>query len=400
MAEVQETAESSARNIGPIQVLIGIGVTYVVCMIAVVGFYSVSDHEFPERLSFGLGSDPATARIIDEGATDTVPSDSDENLPDDAATAADQDAEQSTRDDDQATTSTSTTVPSTTSSSSTSTSTSTTIKPTTTTTEAAAAPVEPFVEILSPLAGSEQLEPNVTITGKAAPGTRVFAGPYEAEMDSNGNWSVDLILSPGENSGIIKAYNELDEVVASAPISVTLIVEFTADQKNGTSSAAEPWDNFFGTTEPGTEVEILSAYGSATVVAQDDGRWFKKVYFTGAPANEGFIVTIKAVNGSAELEFVYSPPSTPESVDFSAAQELGVNTDGWAYEYFAGTTNPGSTVTISSDYGSVSTVADQWGSFRKKLIFENLPPNKTIEVLVQAENGDAVFGFTWEPPAE
>ena len=45
----------------------------------------------------------------------------------------------------------------------------------------------------------------VAFEGETEPGARVFGGNYEADVDSEGNWRVVLVLSPGGNTVTFKA---------------------------------------------------------------------------------------------------------------------------------------------------------------------------------------------------
>ncbi|MEN8113079.1 MAG: hypothetical protein ABFS21_01725 [Actinomycetota bacterium] len=76
---------------------------------------------------------------------------------------------------------------------------------TTTKTPTAAAPAPkadttpPALQIVSPKNGATVTSRVVEFRGVAERGAQVFSGPYEAEMDDDGNWALNLVVAPGEN---------------------------------------------------------------------------------------------------------------------------------------------------------------------------------------------------------
>lgn len=194
------------------------------------------------------------------------------------------------------------------------------------TTSATVAPPDtepPLLEITSPEDGAELKEKTVTFEGVTEPGARVFAGKYEADVDTSGNWHIVLILNEGSNVARLTARDAAGNesqasvtvyYVAETPTTTTTTkvekepAEFTAFSQFGSCSETPPYDVYYGTGEPGSIVEITSEHGSGSVVVNGDGNWEKKVIFEEAPAGTPFLVRVADQFGrKAEFEFVYLP---------------------------------------------------------------------------------------------
>lgn len=181
--------------------------------------------------------------------------------------------------------------------------------------------IAPELVILHPADGSHYDEKHVVFEGETEPGAIVKAGPYEATVDADGNWRIELILSPGANRAVLTAVDTAGNV-SDASVVVHLdveeakpvekdkhdeepkVVEFSANQKWGFCEEEVPYDVFWGTATPNTVVHIVSAYGNAEVEVGKHGHWEKKVYFETAPRGQAFLVVVEAVNGRTEFEFV------------------------------------------------------------------------------------------------
>lgn len=183
----------------------------------------------------------------------------------------------------------------------------------------------PELIILHPEDGSRHERDKVVFEGETEPGAVVKAGRYEADVDADGNWRIELILGPGANRATITAFDRAGNV-ADASVTVHLevfepveepkdeqpeepehepeYVEFAANQKWGSCEEVVPYDVFWGTATPSTVVHIVSEYGSAQVEVDKHGSWEKKVYFENAPRGEAFAVVIEGVNGRKVFEFL------------------------------------------------------------------------------------------------
>lgn len=194
------------------------------------------------------------------------------------------------------------------------------------TTSTAAADLEPPpLEVISPEDGTEFEVDAVMFVGKTEPGAKVFAGRWEADVDDSGEWKILLILGEGANTARFTAIDAAgNETTASitvfyapkeAPATTTTtvekekeIAEFSAFATFGSCAETPPYDVYYGTGEPGSTVYITSEYGSATVEVNGEGQWEKKVVFEKAPADKGFVVTVKDDFGrKKQFEFIYQP---------------------------------------------------------------------------------------------
>lgn len=225
--------------------------------------------------------------------------------------------------------------------------TTTTMAPTTTepiapATTAAVAPVAPPstaaasdtegppLEITFPAEGEEMTEKIVEFAGTTEPGARVFVGPYEADVNPQGQWQIVLVLNEGSNVARFiardRAGNETEASVTVYHVAGTTTTtepkttttdkveeespkaEFTAHATFGSCSETPPYDVYYGTGEPGSIVEIVSEHGSASVEVGPEGHWEKKVIFETAPLDEFFLVKATDEFGRrVEFEFVYAP---------------------------------------------------------------------------------------------
>lgn len=193
------------------------------------------------------------------------------------------------------------------------------VAPTSTTAPADIEP--PILEITAPENGATFDEEKLTFSGITEPGARVFAGPYEADVEPSGEWHIVLILSKGKN---VASFVARDAAGNESEASVTVfyvvepetttttekeLAEFSANFTFGSCSETPPYDVYYGTGEPGSWIEISSEYGSAEVVVAENGEWeTDKVFFEGAPADEPFGVRISDQYGRVkELQFVYKP---------------------------------------------------------------------------------------------
>jgi len=185
----------------------------------------------------------------------------------------------------------------------------------------------PDITITSPQDGEHVAEKMVKFTGTTEPGATVAAGRYVADVDSAGNWSIVLVLSPGANGARFSATDAAGNA-ASARITVHYDVAppppppppeddggdkepkppkvgFTAHAKYGSCESSPPFDVYWGTAKPGSTVSIISEYGSGSVRADDDGDWEVKVHFPEAPKGEVFVVKVKDEFGHKKtFEFV------------------------------------------------------------------------------------------------
>lgn len=166
---------------------------------------------------------------------------------------------------------------------------------------------------------------------------------------------------------------------------------------------------FTGTTEPGATV-VASGKFSAKVSA--DGSW--SISLVLAPGANGVrFVAADAAGNITEAHITVhlegadeqppgeeKPPKDTTTTtkaqgwEFSAVQTYGSCSEPIPYDIFSGTAKPGSTVTITSPYGSGSTTADAEGAWSLRVDFETAPHGEPFEVKARDEFGaKAKFTF-------
>jgi hypothetical protein len=175
----------------------------------------------------------------------------------------------------------------------------------------------PVLIISSPAEGAELADRSIRFAGITEPGARVVAGPYQATVDSEGGWYIDLVLSEGANTARFRAVdaygNETTATVTvylsspattTEPATPTTKVEelaaFDANLTWGSRNIEPPYDEYFGTGQPGSEVVVQSEYGSGATVVQEDGTWYLKVEFPQAPPGLTFLVKVRDQYGRQE----------------------------------------------------------------------------------------------------
>ncbi|MCL1600003.1 MAG: hypothetical protein M3112_00525 [Actinomycetia bacterium] len=187
---------------------------------------------------------------------------------------------------------------------------------------------DPVFAITHPTDNSRVKSKVVAFGGTYDDGTTVHRGKYAAAQHE-GEWAIELVLSPGLNRVAFKGINRAGEYVVS---SVNVYydapekdvakeepkeeshdkkeetkdesehenVAFKAHQKYGSCGEEVPYDVFYGTAKPGTKISAISEYGSNSTTANDDGGWEMKVIFPDAPSGKTFNVKIKASTGESK----------------------------------------------------------------------------------------------------
>jgi hypothetical protein len=156
----------------------------------------------------------------------------------------------------------------------------------------------------------------IEFAGTTEPGATVFAGPYEADVDGDGNWSIKLILSPGANGALFTAtdaagnqtearvtvHYDVPETTTTKPPEEPPKEEitFTAHRVYGSCEENPPYDVYWGTAPPGTPIYVQSEYGSGETEANANGDWEIRVYFPESPGGVEFSVKVKDDKGHQE----------------------------------------------------------------------------------------------------
>lgn len=179
----------------------------------------------------------------------------------------------------------------------------------------------PPLTITMPIDGSESPHKTIEFGGTTEPGAQVFGGPYQATVDSAGNWRLVLVLSPGDNTARFTARdgagNESQasvsvRYVAPAPTTTTTakaeVAPFDAYAKFGFCSEPDHFDVYYGTGEPGSKVQVYSEYGQGSVVVGDQGQWELTVFFAGLEAEQTISVKVFDEFGRKKtFDFTYKP---------------------------------------------------------------------------------------------
>lgn len=105
----------------------------------------------------------------------------------------------------------------------------------------------PALTITSPSDGATVTDSIVTFEGTTEPGAKVFSGPYAADVDDDGSWSIRLVMGPGANGALITARdsagNEASErivVYYEPPSATTTTAPTTTTTAGDTSTTTSP----------------------------------------------------------------------------------------------------------------------------------------------------------------
>ena len=165
--------------------------------------------------------------------------------------------------------------------------------------------------------------------------------------------------APAESGGF-----DLDEILEPDVSSASESAEFEADPE-----VAETDEN-----DNGAERHVVDVEGDAPHLA-----------------------TPESAEPAAEPEPVVSTTTTTVpvvTVAFSATQAYGSCDEPIPYDIFSGNATPGTTVTISSAYGSGSTTADGNGHWERKVEFPSAPRGETFSVTASGLGGSKTMSFT------
>ena len=150
--------------------------------------------------------------------------------------------------------------------------------------------------------------------------------------------------------------------------------------------------SFSGTTEPGATV-VAGGKWSADV--DDEGRWSIELVLAPGPNGASFVATDTAGNQTtARITVHYDPPTPPttteppgEGVEFTAFSTYGSCEETPPYDIYYGTADPGTKVTITSEFGSAEVYANGEGDWSKQVFFPEAPYGETFVVTVKDHTG-------------
>ncbi|MFQ5947293.1 MAG: hypothetical protein ACE5KX_00350 [Acidimicrobiia bacterium] len=209
-------------------------------------------------------------------------------------------------------------------------------------------PPELFLTIDRPEDGARLGEKVVRFQGSTTLDAQVNVGKFFADVDAEGHWALILVLRPGKNR-----------------------VTFTATGADGVSTTAS----------------VTVSYD-----APDEG------YGGGGPdpeCDDGGCEPVPKCDDGCEPVPKCDDGCQPPPVEFSASQKFGSCAESPPYDVFFGTAAPGTTITISSPYGSGSTTVGTAGKWDRKVIFAGAPYGETFTVTVSDGTGHSKsFSFT------
>ncbi|MGI9666279.1 MAG: hypothetical protein ACR2N2_04140 [Acidimicrobiia bacterium] len=142
---------------------------------------------------------------------------------------------------------------------------------------------------------------------------------------------------------------------------------------------------FTGETEAGASV---MASGKFPAQVNADGAWSVDLVLAGG-ANGVVFASTDAAGNVAEVRMTvyYDKPEPKETTttkaaawDFTAHQKYGSCEEPVPYDEFSGYAKPGTTVKITSDFGSGSTTADGEGNWWVRVEFPSAPKGQTFKV--------------------
>jgi hypothetical protein len=263
-------------------------------------------------------------------------------------------------------------------------------------------PADTPISAYKSLGGSTSSSPYEVYYGTAPPGATISAssayGSGSTTANDKGEWSLKIWFS-GAPSG--------------QPFTVTVNVagttfpfSYTWTQAPAPTSVSVLWMHKdegqgqwmkFGISGPaGTVVQATSPYGSASITLQGKPEEHLKVFFSGAPLGEAFPVTLKvngATFGSAyTFTSSWDPANTPISFEVHKDQQH-------PYIKVYGTAPPGTNLSISGPYGSISGSVGGNGSFTLKLEMKTpYPPvGEPFDITVTVGDVVQVHSFTYQP---
>lgn len=251
-------------------------------------------------------------------------------------------------------------------------------------------------------------EPYALFSGAAAPGTIVTAtseyGSAGLVVGASGEWTLELRLNdppPGVEFPIVLAVGDQVFRFGFTSLWDPSAVDITAHQRYGVSDDVHPFEKFFGTAPPGTVVTAASEFGSADGATGPEGNWSLGVWFDGAPAGEGFPVTVTV--GDRVFTFTFVWLSAPGGGDSEVeVTQVGTTSESKTpYTQFVGTAPPGTHVLATSAYGSADLEVGESGEFSLKVWFTNPPAGVKFPIILKIDGvafGEYHFTSYYEAP--
>ncbi|MEE8497148.1 MAG: hypothetical protein V3S62_01285 [Acidimicrobiia bacterium] len=171
-------------------------------------------------------------------------------------------------------------------------------------------------------------------------------------------------------------------------------VSLSVGQYNTESDSPDPWVKFIVNGPVGTQVQIVSSYGSMSRTLESTEEYVKLWFSSLPPAGVEFAVTVKIDGdtwGTYPFTSWYEEPAEEPPIAKTANNTYGSCAEDPPYDIYYGTAPEGTSISISSPYGSGATTADGAGNWSKQVFFEAAPLNEPFTVTVTV--GGEVFTF-------
>ncbi len=115
---------------------------------------------------------------------------------------------------------------------------------------------------------------------------------------------------------------------------------------------------------------------------------------TGEPLTTSEPAAVVTTTSAPPARVAPTPTAPLVTVAFTATQTYGSCGEDVPYDIFSGWATPGTTVSISSPYGSASTTVGAGGHWERKVEFPSAPRGETFSVTATGLGGSATLLFT------
>lgn len=143
----------------------------------------------------------------------------------------------------------------------------------------------------------------------------------------------------------------------------------------------EPVIKIQGVTEPGAVVKL----GDRKAEMGEEGLWRIRVELE--PGRSRLVVVAKDAAGNLARDAVVVFYDAPDIALFTAHAKFGSCELDPPYDVYYGTGEPGSAISVTSEYGSGATTVDLDGGWEIKVFFPEAPPGKVFLVTVGDDHG-------------
>jgi hypothetical protein len=176
------------------------------------------------------------------------------------------------------------------------------------------------------------------------------------------------------------------------PTTVPAPVAFTANlgESNLGGSPMVQW--LYGTATPGSRIDAVSAYGSGSAIAGARGGYELKLKMFEVPAGTPVDIRVTNTASASVYEFTVTRPA-PQPVEFTAQAAFTTCDSNPVFNEYWGRATAGSTISISSAYGSKVVTAGGEGHWEARVEFPGVPVGTTFMVIVTNSASGSVYEF-------